>query len=535
MLTWEIWFALVPGLILFLYGIEQFSREIQRVAGERFRSYLAKLTKTPVRGAFLGALTTAIIQSSTATTVIAVGLVNAGTLSFAQSLGIMFGANVGTTITAQLVAFKLTGFAPFFILLGFVLSIVGGRYRFLGRPIFYFGLVFFSLSLVSDAIEPVRTDPDMVALFSQFSDIFIALAAGILFTILVQSSSVTTGIVVLLAGSGLLTLGQSIPIILGANVGTTATSLLAASRMDLYAKRAATAHFLFNVGGVLIFLPFLSPFAGLVAGLGGTVAQEVANAHLIFNLTAAIIFLAVLEPFKRLVERVVPGEEKEIVFHTKYLGERVPRNNIKALGLIEKELHHLFDVTQGLFDESLGVIKSADEQKANRVAKLEALNDFLDDRIEKALFALSARRLDEKEAERVVLLVRISNAVEQLGDKGRSLGYLAVDVGKTGLYLSPESIVELGGVYEKFRGNVGLVGESLPRVSPKNVSVMRKNDIALRELTNKSYQKHMKRMASEKAYAGSAFVEALSILEAANAKVREVRKLSETYRKLGKD
>lgn len=532
MFTWELWFAIVPGLILFLYGIENFSKEIQKVAGERFRSALVKLTKNSWGGAALGAVVTAIIQSSTATTVIAVGLVNAGTISFAQSLGIMFGANVGTTITAQLIAFKLTGFAPFFILLGFLLSIAGGKYKFLGKPLFYFGLVFFSLGLISDAVEPIKEDPDILALFSQFSNVFLAILAGIIGVIVLQSSSVVTGIVVLLAGSGLLTLGQSIPIILGANIGTTATSLLAASRMDLYAKRASAAHLIFNVAGVLLFLPLLGPFADIVAGIGGTSAQQVANAHLIFNLSATIIFLLALKPFKTVVEKVVPGEEEEIIFHTMYIGDKIPKSNKKAFEIMEKEIINLLDVTNKLFDESVGFVKSGKVQKLQRVAKLEALNDFLDEKIEKSLLEISKRKLSAKEAERTVLLVRISNAIEQLGDGGESFGYLSVDMGETGTSFSPEAVLELEQMYEKFRENMLIARESIPKISAKNVKSMRKNDNAFRALTNSSYEKHLERLYSQKAYAGSSFVEAVSILEDANFHLREVRKLSELYSKV---
>ncbi len=531
MVSWELWFAIIPGLILFLYGIEQFSREIQRVAGERFRSALERMTRNRWGGAALGALVTAIIQSSTATTVIVVGLVNAGTLSFAHSLGVMFGANVGTTVTAQLVAFGLTGFAPIFILLGFLLSLVGGRYRFLGKPIFYFGLVFFSLSLISDAIEPIKSDPEVLALFSQFSNVLLALLAGIIFTILIQSSSVTTGVVVLLAGSGLLTLGQGIPIILGANIGTTLTSLLASLRMGLYAKRAAAAHILFNMGGALLFLPFLGPFGDLVAGLGGNAAQQVANAHLIFNLTCAVVFIAALQPFKKVVERLVPGEEEEILFRADFLGEKVPESTPRAFSLVEKELVHALDVNISLFDESVRVMKDGRDARLNRVVKLEAFTDFLNQRIEKALRGISSRKLSKEEAHRVVFLVRASNVIEQIGDKGEDLAYFAMDMAGQGLSFSPESVIELEEIYAKLRDNMELAKGALTGLPKKDERLMKRNDSSLRALINSSYEKHLQRLAAQKAYAGSFFVEALAALEASNAKVREIRKVSAVYRK----
>ncbi len=532
MFSWEIWFAIVPGLVLFLYGIEHFSKEIQKVAGERFRSVLGRLTNTSVGGALLGALVTGLIQSSTATTVIAVALVNAGTISFAQSLGIMFGANVGTTVTAQLIAFKVTGFAPFFIVLGFLISIIGGRYRFIGKPLFYFGLVFFSLALVSDAIVPIKDDPATISLFSQLSNAFLALLAGILLTILLQSSSVVTGMVVLLAASGLLGLGQAIPIILGSNIGTTATSLIAASRMDLYAKRASAAHFLFNLGGVLIFLPFLVPFEAFVADIGGTAAQQVANAHLLFNVTAAFIFLLILEPFKTAVERLVPGQEEEILFTTKYLNDRIPSDNQQAFTLIEKEILNSLDVTLKLFEESAGFIDDTKNHRKDRIAKLESLNDFLDERIEAAILQVSKRERSKAQVERTVVLVRISNAIEQLGDVGEDFGYLTADILSSGVSFSQESKTELKQIYAVFRSNLLILKESLPFLSHENIALMRKNDVLLRGLINKSYKHHLARVDLQKSSSGSYFVEAVSLIEYANSNVREIRKLLELYGKL---
>jgi len=530
MINWE-WFAIVPGLILFLYGIENFSREIQKAAGEKFRVFLSKLTKNRFGGASLGAFVTAIIQSSTATTVIAVGLVNAGVISFQQSLGIMIGANVGTTITAQLIAFKLTAFAPFFILLGFLLSIFGGRYKFLGKPLFYFGLVFFSITLLSSAIEPLKDDPAVIDTFSKLDSVSLAILAGLIFTVIIQSSSVTTGIVILLAQNGLLSLEMSIPIIFGTNIGTTVTSALASLRMSLHAKRAAVAHILFNIGGVVIFLPFLVPFTGMIHDLGGTTAHQVANAHTVFNIVCAVIFLLFIKQFKEIVERIIPGKEEEILLHTKYLPEKMPRNKEKSFRLVEKEIKHSLDVTASMFEGAMKTIRTGKDE-FQRVEKYESLTDFLNERIDGAILQLSQRKLDEDNARRTVLLTRISNAIEQLADSGEDLGRLSNNMAESGLYLSPQSVKELDDVYQKFMENIKILEESLPSIPEKSVRKIRKNDDTIRELTNVSYKDHIKRLSKQKAYAGNIFIDSLSILETANSKVREIRKLSELYRKL---
>jgi phosphate:Na+ symporter len=518
-------FAVVPGLILFLYGIEHFSQEILRVAGDRFRSLIGKLTRTPARGAVSGAVVTSIVQSSTATTVIGISLVNAGAISFEQSLGVIIGANVGTTITAQLVAFKLTAFAPAFILAGFLLSLAGGKYRFLGRPVFYFGLVFFSLTLISGAIEPLRSDPYLVAMLSSLSSPLLALAAGLLFTVLVQSSSVTTGLVVVLAGGGLISLEQSIPLLLGANIGTTTTSLFASARMSLHAKRAATAHLLFNVLGAAIFFPFLGTIASAAAQMSDSVALQVANAHLIFNVACAVIFLAAIRPFKALVIRLVPGGEEEILFRTKYLPDVMPGDTAEAFRLVERELKYAMDVIIALFAESINAVKSRERDDFQKIEKLESLSDYLDERIEQAILALSRRKLSEQEAKYAVMLVRVSNAMEQLGDGGGNIGSLARSMAETGLELSPESMDELRVAYGILKENLESARDSLPAISREAYLRMKGNDAALRSIINASYSNHLRRMYSQKAYSGTMFVEMISVIEASNYKVREMRKL----------
>lgn len=305
MIDWNIVMAVISVLILFLFSIRRFSEEIQHVAGNRFKEALKKITSSPTKGTFAGAILTSIIQSSSATTVILIGLVDAGLISFRNSLGVIFGANIGTTITSQLVAFNVITFAPIFIILGFVVEFFGGKkYRIFGRPIFYFGLIFFSLNLVSQYLVPISSSPKIISILSSLSNVFMAILVGAIFTFLVQSSSITSGLVVVLASQSLLTLPASIGIIFGANIGTTTTALIASIGSTEAGKKTAIAHFLFNVIGVLIFIPFLIPFANLVQGMGGELARQVANAHLIFNILITIIFLIFVGSFHKLVEKI---------------------------------------------------------------------------------------------------------------------------------------------------------------------------------------------------------------------------------------
>lgn len=292
----------LTAIILFVFGLENFSAEIERISGQQFRKFLARATRIPVVGLLIGALVTAVIQSSSATSVIAIGLVNAGVLSFKNSVGIIFGSNIGTTVTAQLVAFKLTAFAPVFIIVGFVISLVRSRLAIFGKSIFYFGFVFFSLNLISSSLEPLQREPGLVDYLTQPQNPLVAVLIGCAFTAVVQSSSVTTGLAIILTQQGLLSLANAVPLIMGANIGTTATALIAMFNMDLSAKKAALSHFLFNVGGVLIFLPVFLLFGDRLNAVEASPAIALANVHLVFNVVTSLIFIALIHPFTRLID-----------------------------------------------------------------------------------------------------------------------------------------------------------------------------------------------------------------------------------------
>ncbi len=298
----QIIMAGATAVILFIFGLEHFSREIESISGEKFRKSLAHATRYPVVGLLIGAVVTALIQSSSATSVITISLVNAGVLSFTSSVGIIFGSNIGTTVTAQLVAFKLTAFAPLLIILGFLLSLSRTRFSIFGKTIFYFGFVFFSLNLIASSLAPLQEYPQFTRILTQPQNPFVAILAGLAFTAVVQSSSVTTGLAIIFIQQGLLSLENAVPLIMGANIGTTATALIAVFGMDISAKKTAFSHFLFNVGGVLMFLPVILLFGDRLNVFGFPPAIALATIHLVFNVVAGLVFLLLIGPFVRVVD-----------------------------------------------------------------------------------------------------------------------------------------------------------------------------------------------------------------------------------------
>lgn len=521
-MNWSLLFAIIPVVVLFLYGIERFSEEVRHAAGERFWTLLQNATRTPLRGAVAGAGVSAITQSSTATTVIAVGLVNAGAISFLGSIGLVIGANVGTTLTAQLVAFKLTAFAPLFVVGGFLLSLVRGRYRVFGKPIFYFGLVFFCLNMISAEISPLQGDPEIIALLSMAENVLIGIAIGFVITNIFQSSSVTAGLVVVMAQSGLLTPAEAIPIILGANIGTTTTGLVVAIRMNAAAKRTAAAQFLFNLLGVLLILPLLGPFSALIEAIGGTNAQQVANAHMIFNLTAALVFLAAIRPFGRVVMKIVPQRDPEVVFVTRHLTIPLPEDATAATKLVEEEIVHMMEVAREIFDKSLEVGAGGTEA-CGRIKHLRDYVVFLNNTITEAVVALSDREISVEDAARISILARVSDLVASMAEQTIAMAKKFEHIKEKKMPLSPDSLGDLLEMAAPCRENLDHLVASFPEMPGEADEVMRYNDEKLRQLLNWYYKTHVRRMAGG-IRADGIFSEMLFSIERIGAIIRELRK-----------
>jgi phosphate:Na+ symporter len=301
--------AVVSAIVLFLYGLGAFSQEIQKVGGEALRKWLGRLTESRWRGVVLGIMATAIVQSSSAVTSLTVALVDAGAMSFRSSLGILLGANIGTTSTAWLVSLKLTSIGPFFIVLGALLSALPTRLKIPGKAAFYFGFIFFSLDVVSFTLKPLAQNPVFAQVLARSSTPLMGAVAGMLITAIVQSGSITTGLCILLVQQNVLAATAAIPIVIGANIGTTATALLASAKMQKTARRVAVANLCFNACGVVLFLPFLRQFAERVVDLAGEPGMAVAWAQLIFNIVMVLLVLVLLRIFDRSLARFDSSDE----------------------------------------------------------------------------------------------------------------------------------------------------------------------------------------------------------------------------------
>jgi phosphate:Na+ symporter len=287
-------FAVISAIVLFLYALQGFSRELRTAGGSALRSWLARVTESRWRGFAVGALATALVQSSSAVTALTTTLVDASVIPFRASLSVLLGSNVGTTVTAWLVSLKLTGIGPFFIVAGALLSALPMRVSIAGKALFYFGLIFFALDLVGTELAPLREQPAFLEWLASAERPWLGVLSGLVFTAVVQSSSVTTGVGILLVQQGALPPEAAIPLVIGANVGSTSTALLASLGMGRTARATAVANLLFNAAGALAFFPFLGPFARVTLELAGDPGTAVAWAHLLFNLTLGLGFLLTL-------------------------------------------------------------------------------------------------------------------------------------------------------------------------------------------------------------------------------------------------
>ncbi len=294
---------IISAIVLFIHGLQNFSKEIQNVGADKLKSLLGSITRSRVGGFLLGGVLTATIQSSTAISVLTVSLVDSGVLTFKNSLAIFLGANVGTTTTAWIISLNSDLLGPFFIVLGTLISIIPTRVSIAGKSLFYFGFIFFSLDLISDAIYPIRDNPTLTGLLMKASNPLLGIVYGVIITVIMQSSSVVTGLVVILTSQNIITIDIAIPIIMGANAGTTSTALIAGLKLSNTAKLASLSNFIFSIGSVIIMFPFIKVLENVVVALTDNPVIQIGYSHLIFNLVTALLFLLFLSPIHNLLIR----------------------------------------------------------------------------------------------------------------------------------------------------------------------------------------------------------------------------------------
>ena len=429
--------GLFGGLALFLFGIDQMSAGLKAVAGDRMATMLGTMTKNRVVGAITGALVTAVLNSSSVTTVLVVGFITAGIMTLSQSIGVIMGANIGSTMTAQIVAFNVTQYAMLPIAGGFAMIFFGKteQMKHSGSMLFGLGLLFGGMGVMSDAMYPLRTYPPFLELMSHLENPILGILVGAAFTGLIQSSAATTGIAIVMASEGLMSLPAGIALALGANIGTCVTAILAAIGKPVAARQAAAAHIVFNILGVLIWLPFIDQLAQLAtaaspayteldgaARMAKEVPRQIANAHTIFNVANTLLFISFTGVLAKLVVRLVPEKEevtREIIT-PKFLMEGMLSTPSLALDAVRFETQRLGQIALDMVQK---VGPALEERDMNQLDELEILDDqvaVLKEHILEYLGEIYKLELTNRQGGELLLLIKGVDDIERIADTVRS-------------------------------------------------------------------------------------------------------------------
>ena len=432
------WFFLAVGLLgglsLFLYGMERMSDALKNVAGEKMKDILGMLSNNRIMGMVTGAIVTAVIQSSSVTTVMLVGFVTANLMSLSQTIGVILGADIGTTITAQIVAFKVTKYALLLLAIGFGMLFISKREKIqqYGYMVMGLGMIFFGMGVMKEAMEPLRTYQPFIDLMASMSNPILGILVAAFFTALIQSSSATMGVIIVLAMQGLITLQAGIALALGANIGTCVTAGLASLGKPREAVRVAMCHVLFKIMGVLIMLPLIGPFAKFVVyispspaeGLTGLEAaaavlpRQVANAHTVFNVGIAVLFLPFITQFARFVFWLVPdkplSEVEEI--QPKYLSEMLLHTPSLALDAARHEIKRMGKRVDLMNSAMLPAVLTGNQESLQAVREMDEEVDVLYKHIVNYLAKVSKLQLNEYQTQKMVKLMAAVNDLEHIGD-----------------------------------------------------------------------------------------------------------------------
>ncbi|MCC8136925.1 MAG: Na/Pi cotransporter family protein [Clostridiales bacterium] len=460
--TLEIIFGLFGGLAIFIFGMNLMSECLQKAAGERMKQILGLLTKNRLLGVLAGALVTAVLQSSSATTVMAIGFVSAGLMTLPQAISIIFGANIGTTITAQIIAFKITDYIYVFIFVGFIISFVCKKERIknIGLTLFAFGLLFLGIETMGSVMKPLASSPVFTSMIEQVAHIpVLGVLVGTLMTLVVQSSSATIAVLQNFASqagadgvTSILGLTGAIPILLGDNIGTTITALLASIGQSKDAKRTAVAHSLFNISGALLFIWFVKPYAALIQSISPSgvevdvISRQIANAHTIFNITMTVLWTPLLGFMVKMVMKLIPDGKQEEADPAVplYLDKNVLSQPAAALKLVAKETLHCGAVVRDMLHDVYGTVTSGDTQILTKVRECGKAMESLQAEINEYLADLfSSGVLTEQQATQTAKLMYVLSDVDRMSSLSVEMAETVQEKLDKGYNYSEEAIADL--------------------------------------------------------------------------------------------
>lgn len=509
---------LFAGLAIFLYGMNVMSDALQKAAGNKMKNLLEILTRNNVLAVLVGTVITAIIQSSSATTVMVVGLVNAGIMKLSQAVGVIMGANIGTTMTAQLIAFKLTDVVPFALIIGVIFVLFGKKktHKQVGEFVLGFGLLFMGMSYMSDAMKPLREIPQFTQLMVDLQhNPVLGVFAGFLLTAIVQSSSATIGILQALASQGLVPIEAALPILFGDNIGTCITAILASIGANLTAKRAALIHLTFNIIGTIIFLIILQPVTGIIKMISLDPVRQIANAHTLFNVTNTIIQLPFAGFLVAFVTKILPGKVEDDPTKLVYLDERILETPSVAVVQIIKEIIRMGEMARANTKKAIDAILNNDEKLIEEVYADEKVINTLERKITEYLLAVSHKAISPEQSKRVAALFNTVHDVERIGDHAENLVELAQFKIDNKIVFSNTAVKELKEIFSIVDKALETALYALQNDDKEKVKEVDRYENMVDELRDTLRENHIKRLNNNECSvnAGVIFLDIVTNLE----------------------
>lgn len=512
--TFQMIVTLLGGLAVFIYGMNLMSDGLQKAAGDKMRNILAMLTKNPVMGVLAGALVTAVLQSSSATTVMVIGFTSAGLMKLRQAISVIMGANIGTTITAQLIAFNIGDFAWIFVFVGFIMYFFFKKKEMavkIGQIMFGFGLLFVGINTMSSTMEPMAQSPVFTEMIMKVADIpVLGVFVGLCMTLVVQSSSATIAVLQNLAMTAgpdgvtsIIGLTGAIPVLFGDNIGTTITALLASIGGSKNAKRTAISHTIFNISGTLLFIWFVPQIAELVTWLSPkgpeveVISRQIANTHLLFNLTVTILWLPFIKVLEKIVTTIIPGkdEKEDMVAGPVFLDTNVLEQPVFATHLAIQELTRNASLTFDMLKKSREAFAGGNLAMVNDVIETDkTVNIIRTKTIEYLSQILSAESITDFQKERVSALLHVASDIEHIGDYCKNIVGLAEDKAKNKYVFSDIAKNEVDEYFNKIETMLVDTMESLETGSPELAEKVLAEEEKINAMENEIRQEHMHRL-----------------------------------------
>ncbi|MDD5622744.1 MAG: Na/Pi cotransporter family protein [Actinomycetota bacterium] len=489
------------GLALFIFGMTTLSNSLQKVTSNSLKSIINILQKRPWASALVGLVTTMVIQSSSATSVMTIGFVNAGLISLKTSIGIIMGANIGTTITAQIVSFNIIDILSYpLIIVGFLLFFISKRRRYknIGMALLGLGLLFLGMNIMKLSLEPLKNNIAFKNFLITFSkNPFLGLFVGLVLTSTLQSSSATIGLLIALATQGLMPITAAVPVLFGDNIGTCTTALIASTGTTVTARRTAFAHLLFNLFGTILFFILLYGFKLgplLLPRIGSTVPHQIANMHTIFNITTTLILFPMIGLFEKLVVKLYPGKDIIVQKNALYLDSRLINTPSVSLDLAEKELHRVIKIAQNMLNLSYERLNKKDAIIEKKVLDREYAVDSITEDIIRYLTKISQKSLGTRLSNKLTNLLHVAYDAERAADHTESILYLMMVKEENNMNFSKIALQDLESAVNKVNHLFNSLTSGMEKNNMSQLKKCEKIETEIDLLVKKIRTSHLKRL-----------------------------------------